>query len=283
MTAGDKPPRDRLVRLDGAALHVTELGPPDGTAAVLVHGFLTNALTWRHVAPKLAREHRVVLVDLPGCGRSPDPVRTRWTADAAADLLVALLDQLNLAAPVMAGSQMGGSLTAWVAARHPARLSGMVVMAAGALGEGSANLNLYRALAAPVVGTLVARSFGRDAFGRRWAAAHGPGFVPEKSAVDEYHRQLRRRGPAMARFGLGVRRSYGEDFDALAPPLEGCPVPTILVFGAEDRLVPPSTGRRFVDLLPDARLIEPAGCGDFPQEERPDEVTAALHAVFGRS
>jgi pimeloyl-ACP methyl ester carboxylesterase len=86
----------------------------------------------------------------------------------------------------------------------------------------------------------------------------------------------------MARFGLGVRLSYGEDFDALAGPLRGVTLPTTLVFGAADRLVPPSTGRRFAELLPNARLVELPGCGDFPQEERPDAVLEAVHALLER-
>lgn len=86
----------------------------------------------------------------------------------------------------------------------------------------------------------------------------------------------------MARFGLGVQLSYGEDFDVLAGPLRGSTLPTALVFGAGDRLVPPSTGRRFAELLADARLVELPGCGDFPQEERPDDVVEAVHALLDR-
>lgn len=67
-----------------------------------------------------------------------------------------------------------------------------------------------------------------------------------------YYEQLRRRGAPIARFGLGVRLSHGPEFDVLAQPLSTCSVPISLVLGAADRLVPPSTGRRFADLLPRA-------------------------------
>lgn len=281
MTAADQA-GGRLMELGGTTLHVTESGPPGGRPVVLVHGFLTDSTTWRHVAPGLAERYRTVLVDLPACGGSPVPGRTDWTADSAADLLVGLLDALELRDPVLVGSQMGGSLTAWTAARHPGRLAGMVVMAAGALGEGAANLGLFRALGAPLLGPLLARAFPYGPFAARWAATHGPGFVPEPTAVAHYHRQLRRRGAPMARFGLGVRLSYGEDFDVLAGPLRGATLPTTLLFGAADRLVPPSTGRRFAELLPHARLVELPGCGDFPQEERPDEVRDAVRALIER-
>lgn len=260
---------------DGADLHVYETGLVDGLPVLLLHGFLTSAETWRAVLPALAR-HRVVLVDLPGFGMSPDPRTDGWTAERVADLLAGLLDALGLATPAVVGSQMGGSLAAWLAARHPERVSRLVVMAAGALGEAAANLGLYRLLATPVLGAAVARTFPRRLFSAEWAAAHGPGFMPDPAAVARWHRQLQRRGPAMARFGLGVRLSYGESFDVLPGLLSGLPTPTLLLFGADDRLVPPATGRRFAELLPNSRLVLLPGCGDFPQEERPAEVAAAL-------
>lgn len=271
----------RLVPLVDADVHVYQRGPSDGPPIVLLHGFLTSAFTWRRVWPALARRHRVILVDLPGCGRSPDPRARDWSAARCADLLAELFDALGLTAPTVVGAQMGGSVAAWLAATHPGRVAKLVVLAAGALGEGSGNLGLYRVLAAPVLGPVAARCLPRGLFAARWAAAHGPGHQPDPAAVAAYHRQLRTRGAVLARVGLGIRRSYGGSFDALAGPLAGLPVPTLLLFGAADPLVPPATGRRFADLLPGSRLVQLPGCGDFPQEERPDEVADAVEGFLG--
>jgi pimeloyl-ACP methyl ester carboxylesterase len=87
----------------------------------------------------------------------------------------------------------------------------------------------------------------------------------------------------MARFALGIRLSYGESFDALAGPLAGLDVPTLLLFGADDLLVPPATGRRFAELIPGSRLVLLPGCGDFPQEEDPVAVTNAMTAFLAET
>jgi len=266
----------RMVRLRDADLHVIEAGAVDGVPLVLLHGFLTSSYTWRRVCPALVGRHRLVLVDLPGSGRSLDPRGGDWPADRVVGVLESLLDELGLAAPVLVGSQMGGSLAAWVAARRPARVGRLVVMAAGALGEARTNLALYRLLAHRRIGPLLARSFPRRAFETRWRAAHGPAHAHDPAALDHYFEQFRTRGHAMARLGLGVRLSYGEAFDALVGPLRGLDVPTLLIFGEADRLVPLSTGGCFERLLRDARLISLPDCGDFPQEERPDEVAEAI-------
>ncbi|HEY6794520.1 MAG TPA: alpha/beta hydrolase [Kineosporiaceae bacterium] len=279
--AAQLPATGRTISLADADLYAYEAGPASGDAVVLVHGFLTSSATWRHIYPELARRHRVVLLDLPGCGRSPAPRRRDWTASRAAALLVAAFDALGLEHPTLIGSQLGGSIASWVAAEHPDRIEALVVMAAGALGEAGSNLALYRALAAPVLGPLVARALPYRFFAARWAAAHGPGHPPDRQAVARYHEQLRERGAVMARFGLGVRRSYGESFDALAGPITRVSVPTLLIFGDADPLVPPSTGHRYAELVPHARLVLLPGCGDFPQEEAPREVLAALRGFLG--
>lgn len=270
----------RIVPLRDADLCVYETGPDGGSPVVLVHGFLTCSQTWRGVVPLLAGRHRVVLVDLPGCGGSPPPRRRKWTASAAADLLVSLFDALDLAAPTLVGSQMGGSIAAWLAVEHPERVSRLVVMAAGVLGENAANQGLYHALAAPLLGPLVARALPYRVFAEKWAAAHGPGFSLDPEVVAGYHRQLRTRGAVLARFGLGVRLSYGASFDVLAGPITGLALPTLLLFGADDRLVPPSTGERFAQLVAGSRLVLLPGVGDFPQEEAPAEVGAAVNGFL---
>lgn len=257
----------RLVTLPDADVHVYEEGPADGPPVVLLHGFLTSAFTWRNVYPALARDNRVLLVDLPGSGRSPDPRAASWSADRAVDLLRQLFDVLGLESPAVVGSQMGGSLAAWFAAHHPDRVGRLVLLAAGVLGEAETNLTFYRLLADPRIGPWLAGHFPRRAFERRWRAAHGPGYQQDADAVARYFEQFRSRGHAMAKVGLGIRLSYGESFDELARPISGLPVPTLLIFGEADTLVPPATGHRFHALMPNAKLILLPACGDFPQEE----------------
>ncbi|MGW5456624.1 alpha/beta fold hydrolase [Nocardia sp. NPDC003979] len=266
----------RAVELCDADVHVYELGSPSGAPVVLLHGFLTSAMTWRLIVPALRDRYRLIVVDLPGCGNSPPPRARRWSAQRATDLIIELFDALGLEAPVVVGTQMGGSLAAWLAARHPDRVSRLVVMAAGALGESAGNMVLYRALTAPILGPILARLFPYRLFASKWAAAHSPGHQLDHTPTRYYHQQLRTRGPAMARFALAIRSSYGTAFDALAEPLNGLAIPTLLVFGAADRLVPPTTGQRFASLIPDSRLVIVPECGDFPQEEDPSAVLAVL-------
>ncbi|WP_413803249.1 alpha/beta fold hydrolase [Streptomyces iranensis] len=272
----------RLVDLADGQLRVYEKGRPDGPPLVFLHGFLTSAFTWRHIHPAFTDRYRVILVDLPGSGGSSGR-DGRWDANRWVRLVADLLDELGVDRAILVGSQMGGSLAAWFAALSRERVDRMVLMAAGALGETEANLTLYRLLARRRLGAWVSRLFPRRTFERRWLAAHGPDYNPEPGVVDHYFQQLRRQGPEMARTGLGLRLSYGEHFDALAGPISGLAVPTLLIFGAQDPIVPVSTGQRFSALLTDASLVVMPGCGDFPQEEKPREITEAITAFLRKT
>ncbi|MET8079281.1 alpha/beta hydrolase [Streptomyces sp. NPDC005303] len=273
----------RLVDLAAGQVRVYEKGRPDGPALVFLHGFLTSAFTWRNVYPAFTGGYRVILVDLPGSGDTPPPGDGRWDAAHWIRLVEELLEELGIGSAILVGSQMGGSLAAWFAALRPERVDRLVLMAAGALGESEANLTLYRLLAHRWLGAWIARLFPKGMFERRWLAAHGPGYRPEPGVLDRYFRQLRRQGAQMARVGLELRLSYGERFDALAGPISGLAIPTLLIFGAEDRLVPVSTGRRFASLLSDASLVELPDCGDFPQEEKPKEITEAISGFLAKA
>jgi pimeloyl-ACP methyl ester carboxylesterase len=151
-----------------------------------------------------------------------------------------------------------------------------VLIAAGALGEAETNLTLYRLLANPRTGPWLARHFPRRAFLKAWKASHGPEYHEDAAVSARNLEQLRFRGHSMARLGLGVRLSYGKSFDALAGPISGLDIPTLLIFGEADALVPAATGRRFQALMPDARLILLPSCGDFPQEENPARVATEI-------
>src|SRR5262252_10142994 len=84
------------------------LGPPDapvrlhyqdegeGSPLLLIHGFGASSYTWRHIAPSLARDHRVIAVDLKGFGQSDKPFDERYSVFDQADLLAQLIVDKNL-------------------------------------------------------------------------------------------------------------------------------------------------------------------------------------------
>ncbi len=112
------------------------LGPPDapvklyavergeGPPVLLIHGFGTNTFTWRRIAPDLARDHKVIAVDLKGFGRSDKPFDERYSAADQAELLTQLILERDLRNLTIVGHSYGGGIALLLALEADTRLKG---------------------------------------------------------------------------------------------------------------------------------------------------------------
>ena len=171
------PPRTRTVAIDrGIDLHVVEWIPAAGddddqVPFVLLHGLASNSRLWDGVGRRLAAAgHRAIAVDLRGHGRSSKP-DIGYETPTVADDVAALLDELGLDRPIVAGQSWGGNVVLELAARHPAAVSGIALVDGGwiDLQRGFADWHACRARLAPP------RLIGRPAaeFERQVRAWHG--------------------------------------------------------------------------------------------------------------
>ena len=127
-------PLSRYFDSDGVPIHYTEVGDGEGAPVVLIHGFAVNGeLNWRlpGVTRALARDRRVICVDLRGHGRSGKPhAPDRYGAAMTLDI-VRLLDHLGLGAAHLAGYSLGGYVTLKVATDAPQRVRSASVLGSG--------------------------------------------------------------------------------------------------------------------------------------------------------
>lgn len=125
------PARDAFVTLRGLRFHYREYGQGD-PPVVLLHGVASNARIWLTAGPLLAEQYRVFALDQRGHGESDKPDDGYDFATVAGDL-AAFIDALGLERPVVAGHSWGGNVALEYAARHPAALSGLVLVDGGFL------------------------------------------------------------------------------------------------------------------------------------------------------
>jgi pimeloyl-ACP methyl ester carboxylesterase len=109
-------------------------GPADAPAVLLVHGVLVNSTVWDPIVPGLAADHRVIRPDLPiGAHSLPAEHRDRLDPETVADALAEILDGLGIDRAAVIGGDTGGAISQIFAARHPDRLSGLVLLSCDAL------------------------------------------------------------------------------------------------------------------------------------------------------
>ena len=123
----------RQVTVGGTTLHVALAGK--GPPVVLLHGYPQSGEIWRNIAPTLARDHLVVVADLPGMGLS-DAGRSPHTVLAAADAIDALLQALGIAQAAVVGHDWGGAVGATLALAHRHRVSRLVFIESALAGAG---------------------------------------------------------------------------------------------------------------------------------------------------
>ena len=277
----------RMVEVAGPAgrlrMHVAEAG--SGPPVLLLHGWPEHWYSWRHVIPRLADAHRLVIPDHRGFGWSEAPGRGYHPEVFAADAL-ALLDELRIERVDVLGHDWGGMAAQMLALRHPERVRRLVVCNAPqpwarlswSLVTGAWRAWYVLLLAAPGLGPWL---IAQERF-LAWLLSLGRRAVPSRAEVGDYAERLREPARAQASsklyrayLSLAVNAVFRRHYDRFR-----LSVPTRVLFGREDAYIPleyleglEAHGDDIeVELIPD--------CGHWTPEERPDLVADRARAHF---
>lgn len=282
--------RTHHIRVAGTRTRIVEAGR--GDPVVLLHGFGDSLGTWRYTLPTLARTHHVVAADLPGFGRS-HPASHRplldWYAHWAEELIAAVAPRGRA---VLVGNSLGGAVALDTALRTPLRVSRLVLVSPAGLGRGvplwwrlvTAQLPLLPPLAGPAAAALPRAVLARVVAEVYTALVfHRPAQV-DAACMRDFAAYYRSADDIRRLFDLGhdvVRELSTGRLIAQATKLA---VPTLMVWGRHDRLVPHAHGMALQRAVPAAQLYVMDDCGHCPQLERPAEFGAALQRFLrGRS
>jgi pimeloyl-ACP methyl ester carboxylesterase len=279
--------------IDGTRLHTEIFGPDDGYPIVFSHGITCALRVWKHQIADLSADHRVIVFDHRGHGRSEVPRRHGYSLDHLAGDLNAVLDATLRPGEraVIAGHSMGGiTISAWSARYRdivPRRADAVALIntTTGDLLRELRLLNMPGVLAATRVRVAeqVIRAIGslkvpRGAkwTSRRFIAALAVGADADPAIADFVYELFMGTAPA-ARGGCARMLA-----DALGPehlPLDGLTVPALVIGSKKDRLLPISQSRKIADAVPNlADFVQLPG-GHCAILERPDEVNQLLREL----
>ena len=266
----------RTLSLDGTEVEIVEAGPRDSDREplLLVHGLDGSWRNFLETIPHFAESRRVVALDLPGFGSSRLP---DWEISIPryAALLAQLHDALDLGPSCLVGSSMGGLIAAETAISHPAAVSRLLL--AAPVGISNATLELKPAirfartlsLLAPLGLRLRSASLIRPrllsaAFG---GVLHHPRELRPELLWEHYFGALATGGKATTPgFMAAVKAVVGYD---IREQLAEISAPALVVWGRDDKLVPPQDGPEYARRIVGARLEVFGNCGHLPMLERP--------------
>ncbi|WP_222915358.1 alpha/beta hydrolase [Natrinema sp. SYSU A 869] len=252
-------------------------GPP----IVLCHGAgLDDAtVSWRHAINALADDYRVYALDWPGYGNSTGDVD--HTIETYVDVLEGFLETLPFERVSLAGISMGGGVALGYALDNPDRVEQLALVDSYGLGNKLPNALQWKVLS-QVPG---ATEFGKIAASTSTQSVRmvldglvaDAGGLPDRF-VDDIRRKLMEPGSIQAfeEFQNNELSFNGRVATNFVDDLESLSVPTLLIHGREDPLVPVEWSKRAADLIPDAELDLVDDCGHWTPRERPERFNESL-------
>jgi pimeloyl-ACP methyl ester carboxylesterase len=266
-------PEGDFVEINGLDVYYQRRGQGDPTF-ILLHGFGASTFSWREVIDPLAEFGTVIAYDRPAFGLTERPLNWEgvnpYSQQGNLDLLLGLMDAFSIDRAILVGNSAGGTLATAFALAYPERVAALVEVDAA----------IYRTMPdSPILNWLL-HTPQLDHLGpliaRRLAGRQGEEFIrsawydPSRLAAD----------PAiMAGYRLPLR---AENWDSalwahtqasaapdLAERLDQIVVPTLVITGDNDRIVPPENSRELAEDIPGASLVVLKDCGHLPHEECP--------------
>lgn len=266
-------PRHSFESIDGMRLHWAELGEAtDKVPVVLLHGILDAHLTWRLVGAALARDRRVLMPDLPGCGLSERPDAS-YELGWHAQVIARWLETLGLESVDVVGHSFGGGVAQMLLLECPTRIRRMVLVASGGLGR---SVGFWLRLATfPRVVELFGQPF--MALGTRLAL--GGASVMSKLDIAELSAWNGGRGSARA-FARTVRdvidwRGQRRGFLQRAHEVARLP-PVAVMWGDRDAIIPIGHAQAFAASVDGVVFKRFDGCGHYLHQEQPEAFVAAV-------
>jgi pimeloyl-ACP methyl ester carboxylesterase len=269
-----KPDIGRILELPGGDVQIREDGDRRDPPLVLVHGFQASLRWWDQVTPALAREHRVIRIDLLGHGGAEKP-RDGYGMEEQGDLVAQALERLGVRRAAVVGHSMGGQVVTALTERHRSLVDRLMII--GTAPENRFNKSRFAQQLAttPVLGHAISRVTPDSAIRKQVNLAFADGTeVPERLYEDP------KRATYNSFSGARVGNREYRDEKPLDERLAGSKIRLHIVHGEDDELVD-SAGAREWSSVPGARIAVLPGLGHTPFVDRPGRL-ARIIAEFAR-
>ncbi len=262
-------------------LHCESYG--SGDPIIALHGLGGTLYSW-HNFERSFPNHRLILIDLKGAGGSPRPHDKKYSVADQAEIILQFILQNDLKNLTLMGNSYGGAVALFLSIElcnhHSGYLSSLIL-----IDSGGYNRDLpahLKVLMTPLVGWLAVhlvpprvatRKVLRDSY-------YAPDRI-SKGQLDAYTDSLAAPGGRYALLQTG-KQAIPPNIKEITDQYPTIKVPTLIVWGLDDRLLPIKIGRMLHEAIPYSTLELVVDCGHVPQEEAPDETMRYISAFFGR-
>jgi len=272
------PPPSDFIDVQGLVVHVRDEGPRDDPVpVVLIHGTAASLHTWEGWVIALRTQRRVIMFDLPGFGLTGPNADGDYRGDTYARFVLALMDALRVQRFVVGGNSLGGEVAWRTATLAPQRVERLILVDASGYEFEPISVPIGFVLArTPLLNRLGEWALPRTLVDASVRDTYGDPSKVTPTLVDCYFELALREGNRRALAQRMAQLEPGADVARL-PALR---VPTLVLWGGRDLLIPPSTARRFESDIAGSRVVIFDDLGHVPQEEDSARTVAAVKAFI---
>ncbi len=248
-----------------------------GDPILCLHGLGASMFSWRHFIAPFSQSHQLILVDFKGCGKSPKPRDTHYSIEQKTEEIYKLIVAENLTKLTLVGNSLGGAVALLLAIKlneqQPGRLSRLVLIdSAGDKRYLPVHLKLIRSILGPAIiylspSKLAAKTVLRMCY-----------FDKQKitsEQVEVYAAPMASLGGRHALLQT-AKQCIPPNVDELLTKVKTITVPTFILWGREDTVIPLKVGELLHQVIPNSTLKVIDQCGHIPQEEKPNETIALI-------
>ena len=256
-----------FVDVNGLRVHVSDEGANNSAVPiVLIHGTGASLHTWDGWVSELKNERRVIRFDLPGFGLTGPEPDNNYTIEQYTNYVVGILDSLGVSEAIIAGNSLGGYIAWATAVRYPNRVSKLVLVDASGYPYEAESVPIAFKLSQNKLAKLLLKNFiPKFVIRSSVENVFGNAALVTDYLVDRYYELTLREGNRAAIKERFVQTQPGE-LRKLLPKLT---IPTLIMWGAKDKLIPLKLGKRFEKDIPNSSLIIFDELGHVPHEEAP--------------
>lgn len=271
-------PPSRFLSVQGMQVHLRDEGPRDDpTPIVLLHGTADSLHTWDGWSAVLRAQRRVIRFDLPGFGLTGPEPQADYSIAAYVRFVLAMLDQLGVQSFVLVGNSLGGQIAWQTAVAQPQRVQALVLVdAAGYASQPVSGPLAFQMARSSLAGILLDHVLPRGLVLSSLRNVVADPKIVTDALVDRYYDMAVRAGNRRA---LAQRLEW--PFVDQSEQLGDLRLPTLVLWGGRDRLIPVQFGQRFAHDIPGARLVVWPELGHLPQLEDPARTVVEVQRFLG--
>lgn len=255
-----------------------------GKPVLLIHGLGTNSYSWRHLWPVLAKDHRVISVDLKGFGRSDKPFDDFYSVSDQARLVSQFMENMALRDVTVVGHSFGGGVALMMALDRRSGAAGRIkrLVLLNSIAYPQKIPSFFKVLRTPVLGHL-------------GATATLPELQTKAALMLAYHDDSKIRGRDVAAYSRPLYTPGGkhalvrtaqqivpDNLPSIARRYRTIRKPVFIIWCKHDKIVPIALGLRLHATLPNSEFHTIDQCGHIPHEEQPQETARAIQEFLYR-